>query len=232
MRFLPLPRGTRALLAAALLAAASAGCSTAQPLHIHDTGALMPHGRLRVPLGARSKGWFLEGGYSSIDGDDTQLVSNGSSVILGDERFDGPARVATEAELRVGEVTIGRQTENAVGRASVFGGLQTLDASLEARTATQASSDRRSSRSLVVGVDVAIVLHPRLSFDARFDTSYSISGDEMGATRLDIGFGATPIEHVRLFAGWTRRSVYQVIASGSDLDLEFSGPALGVALEL
>jgi hypothetical protein len=232
MRFVLLSRSMRAVLAAALPAVANTGCSTAQPLHIHDSGALLPYGRVRVPLGERSKGWFVEGAHSSIDGEDLQLLSSGSRLEVGGETFDGPARVALEAELRVGEVTLGREMAKAGSRVSVFCGLQSLDVSLQARTAAQESSDRRSSRSLVFGADVAVALKAWLSFDARLDTSFSISGDEMGAAHFDIGLGATPLEHLRLFAGWSHRSVYQVIDGRSDLDLEFSGPALGVAVEL
>lgn len=214
-----------------LLGAAS--CTGVTPLNVHDAGVFAPSGRVRVDLERNTPGgWFVEGAFSDMEGDDRQQLASTHTVIVDGVSFSGPDPLRIDASLRVGELVVGRSLVNENARISIYGGIQTLDLDLEVRTASLQASDQQSSRSWLFGADFCVPLRSWLSLEGRADISYSLSGDELAAQHFELGLGLSPIRYARVFAGLSYRTLVQTIAGNSDIDLEFFGPALGLRVEI
>ncbi len=222
-------RGVPALTASLCAAA----CSSVTPLIVHDSAVLAPSGRVRVDLQRDAPGgWFVEGAFSDQEGDDRQGLASSHTVVVDNVTFTGPDSLQTDASLRVGEFVLGRSAIGENVRFSIYSGLQTIELDLDVRSSNQRASDQRSSNSWLVGAEFSAPMRSWLTLDGRADFSYSVSGDELTAQQFELGVGLLPVPFARLFVGLSYRSLTQVVAGGSDIDLEFFGPALGLRLDL
>lgn len=217
-------------LAASLCAAA---CSSVTPLIVHDSAVFAPSGRVRVDLQRDAPGgWFVEGAFSDTEGDDRQGLASSHTVVVDNVTFTGPDTLDIDASLRVGELVVGSCVFRENVRFALYSGLQTIDLDLEVQGSSQRASDQRSSQSWLVGAEFSAPMRSWLTLDGRADISYSVSGDELAAQQFELGVGLLPVPYARVFVGLSYRTLTQVVAGASDIDLEFFGPALGLRLDV
>jgi len=178
---------------------------------------------------ADGSGHFLEVAVLGGSGEDSQRIDATQTIEFGGESFSGPADVSSGFDLSIGHVAWARRiaAERWLALTGLAGlGFARSDVEL-ASGAVRASEDDFAVNA-VLGGGLAVPLSRR--FEIAFDLEGTLVPiDDVQFWSAELGVRVRATDHLGFFGGW-RTIHYERVRSGSDLDLEASGPAL--ALEL
>ena len=174
----------------------------------------------------------LEVGHAG--GDSLQTLGPTESIRFDGEVVDGPAGLRSDFELCSGHVgargglEIAEQLRLEILLTGSAGSLDLL---------IQEAGTRLHERLLAGGPGIGVrgEWHPREEFNVYVQAMEHFlllgrQSDTASLGTIDVGVGIRPIEHVRLFGGW-RWLNYENEKNSSDIELELSGPVVGVQLE-
>jgi len=220
------------------------GCFTMPPppppppstIEASDDGVLQPVARLSVNLsrlqGAPSdpqSGHAIELGFANANGGGSQNLSS-NRVVWGNKTFTAPQQLKHEFDFTYLDVSYRYRKFFDESRAfgiEALGGLGYADLDFTVRSATQRASEDLSAVGLALGVGAIWRLRPGTSLQGR--VAAFGGGDALTATRIELYLVQALGRHAALRAGYAAWKVESDRGDGvSKLELEFSGPALGI----
>jgi|GEM_PF-3428228 len=242
-------RATRRLVVGAALVAVGCGVPP-KDINLGDKGVFFPSLRITTaePLSLASKEtpadpesmrkpertFSIELDLSGGSGDDSQSLQSGESIRFEGTTFSGPGTVDGEFDLVAGSLALRvdmPRSESA--RAAFLVGLGFTELDLELSQNGTKERDTSSALGLMLGVLAEIQFSSRTSFQGRFTLMLGKTGgdedDGVVLTQLEAGLLWAIAGGVSVFGGFRHWS-YEQNRTGSDVDIEMSGPVLGVQI--
>ena len=232
-------------LCAALIACSLTGCYTVSTTAIdaHDSSVFIPSGRLTVDFSRQGetpsephRGHALELAYSGASGSATQTLGSGQPPVnFGGQTFSPPQQLTHEFDFRFFEVAYRYRNFFGTGDLGIeaLGGIANAHLDLAVSSPTRRASETLNSMGAVGGFGLIWRLRPTTSLQARY--SVFVSGEKQDVTnveRLDLYLAQSLGRNVAVRGGlatWKVKSAREE-SNNSEINLRFSGPALGLEL--
>jgi hypothetical protein len=226
---------TSRLLPGLLLALLSA-CETT-PIEVRDHGAFTPGGRVvwhpRQGEGA-SASWFgLELDGSRVEGDDTQELLSGESIVLDGVTISGPAHVAIDYRLSQASLAavIAQDIRVDAGLRFLFGAAW-QEVELELDSGTQQAEGAEDWLGPLLGLEARWSPGGWWGLSGRGTWTADLDDIESEMRLIELGVLFAPRRVLGLFAGWRWVDLERFVPNESDIDLRTDGPSLGLRVEL
>ncbi len=163
---------------------------------------------------------------------DDQFVGAGTQLDIDDHVFPGPTRVEHDFEVTdyLAYARVGARFEDRLQVEGLFG----LDAGtvhLRTRSLGRSTSEGTFTIGPLVGLKTTVDLFDWWSIYGMAHASFGFGREGATSSKKLVELGAqfSPIDSVGVFAGWRKR-VLDISRRGSDFDLDFSGPLVGIQL--
>ena len=230
---LMLQRALALLPVAALCACGSAPTTT---IEVRDHG-LVPDARAIVALGAAQSApdarFALELGVTGFSGSSNQAVGSGAPPVkLEGRTFTPPVELQNEFDFRYGEVAWRFRIFPEGGRLGLelLAGLGYGNLDVSVATPALRAAESYSAGALVAGGGMLVKLWPSAALHARFMYSEFLSTDIDNAQRFELMLAQQLGQNFGVRAGYAAWKVERERSTGSDVQVRFSGPALGIDL--
>ena len=218
------------------------GCFTLQPppptaIQASDNGVFQPVARLSANLSRQQgspsdpqSGHAIELGFTKAGGEGSQTLGSGQQpVVFGGRSFPPPQQLRYEFDFTYVDVSYRwRKFLGDTFGIEALGGVGYADLDFTVRSPTQRANEDLSSVGLALGVGALWRLRPGTSIQGRV-TAFG-SGDAVtSARRLELFLVQALGRHAAVRAGYSSWKVESDRGDGvSKLEVEFSGPALGL----
>ncbi|MCC7015141.1 MAG: hypothetical protein IT454_21450 [Planctomycetes bacterium] len=213
-----------------LSALALASCRSLTDLEGADRDVWMPGLEARWMWKGEREGWFLQGRARGGEGQFGESVPAGEVLEVGDATIQGPERLDVRVQMRNGELALGRRVAGGALEFAWFAGVEFVNVEIELEGPTQAAEELRSSRNALGGLWLSARINERWSVEFGHTRSAPLFGDPLFATSTDALLTLRLNEWSRCYVGWRSMQMYEY--EDSEVDLEISGPAFGLGVEL
>jgi len=213
------------------------GCASVN-IQGHDGNARFPEGEITVALGQvdhdnpKRRYNTLSVGYVRTSGESDQTLDAGDYVDVNNSRIYGPTKLSNDLELGVGYVRFVRHMFiNQSFEWNWGAGFGYSHFKYTGTAGTQQLTFKDSALGLHGQVGLAYYLAPRVALEGSIGGYVFSSDNDSQLATGQIVFAVTPVEAVRLFAGYRRWDYYMTPQQGvSDIEYRFSGPTAGLTL--
>ena len=227
----------RSGLAIALLSIAATGC-VSRDIELEDRDTFFPSVRATIWNGERSKtdvvDYALEIDAAYGYGEDRQMLGVGENITFDGTTFLGPQTTRSLLHLTTGSAAFRMDFRSPEGPVR-FGGAMLVGAgftnvNLELRGNGVSERDEFADFGPIVGGQFHLLPAPWLEFHLRTTAQLGFSDDPSALVSWEAGAEFQPNPAVGIFLGW-RWWNYDKEISGSDIDVELSGPTAGLHFE-
>jgi len=213
------------------------GCASVN-IDGHDGNARFPEGEITIALSPvdrtnpKLRYNTLSMGYVRTSGESEQTVDTGDYVDINNVRIYGPTTLNNDLKLGVGYLRFVRHMFiNQSFEWNWGAGFGYSNFNYTGTAGSQQLKFKDSALGVHGQVGLAYYLTPRVALEGNIGGYVFSSDNDSELATGQIVFAVTPVDAIRLFAGYRRWDYYMTPNQGmSDIQYRFSGPTAGLTL--